>query len=296
VTVRPHATLLALLACVLHAGAVRAEFVFDASGSYTYDDNVSNGLDTEDRKADQVLNASLTAGLYQQLGASTGATLALVAEQNSYLRYSGLTNLAGGASARLRHKFGLGGDAPWIAASGLALYRNYHYDYRDGWQYDAALTVGKPLSPRFSVQGSVRYDKFSADHVQPTVLPGISTAAYDTSGTTWSARLTYGVTQADVLSAGYAYRNGSVTAVTHPDYEILEYSDAVARDPVFHMSPFGVAYRLDGKTDVWTLGWTHGFGGHLALTAAYTYQRTDTVRDLDPYYANVFSLTLGYSR
>jgi long-subunit fatty acid transport protein len=286
-----------LAACALCSGPIaRAELVLDASGSYTYDDNVPNGLENDDRLSDQILTVGVVAGIYEQLGTGTGLSAALLIEQTGYVQYSGLTNLAAGARIGVRHKFGLGGQAPWVGLSGQALYRNYHYDYRDGWQYDAALTAGKALTERLSLQASVRYDDFHADQLQPTVLPGISTAAYDVSGWTFGLRLAYGVTDADLLWAGYAYRDGSVTAVTQLDFEVLEYSTAVARDKTFGSTPRRAAYRLDGHSDLWSIGWTHALSGHLAMTAAYAYRRFESAGDLDPYYANVVSLTLGYSR
>jgi hypothetical protein len=145
-----------------------------------------------------------------------------VAEQTGHFEYSGLTNFAAGANLRLRHKFGLGDQAPWFALSGQALYRNYHFDDRDGWQYDAGAVVGLPLSARFSLQGSVRYDAFEADQTQPTVRPGYATDAYDIAGWNFGARLVAVIGPNDVITAGYSYRDGSVTAVTQPDREILE--------------------------------------------------------------------------
>ena len=97
---------------------------------------------------------------------NTGLGLSLLAESATYLHYSGLTNLGLGARAQLRQKFGLGADVPWASISAQAMHRNYHYDYRDGWQYDAAATAGKQLGERWSVRGSVRYDRYDADHLQ----------------------------------------------------------------------------------------------------------------------------------
>lgn len=286
---------LAVAVLLLPAGAC-AEWLLDASAGYTYDDNLSNGLADEDRKADSALLAGVRAGWHEQLGAGTGVTLALLAEQNGYLEYSGLSNFAAGVNLRLRHKFGLGYRAPWLSLSGQALYRNYHDDDRDGWQYDAGAVVGVPLSARFSLHGSVRYDAFEADQTQPTLRPGYATDAYDTSGWNLGAKLLYVVGPFDLVSAGYGYRDGSVTAVTQPDREILEYSDAVAVDTVFGTSPRRIAYRFDGETDTLSLAWSHAFSAHLALTVSYAYRQTRSVGDLDPYYANVFAVSLGYSR
>jgi hypothetical protein len=281
---------------LLAPASARADWLLDAAAGYTYDDNLPNALNDSDRKADSALSASVRAGISEQLATNTGLSLALLAEQNLYFRYPGLTNFGAGAQARLRHKFGLGAEAPWAALSAQALHRNYHYDYRDGWQYDAGLTVGKRLSDRVAVQGSVRYDRYMADRVQPTILPGFSTDAYDVWGWTFGARGTYAVTESDLLSAGYAWRNGTVTSITPRDPEVLEYSSALARDPVFGATPPLVAYRIAGKSDIVSLAWSHAFNPRTSMTLSYLFRRTVGPEDLGGYYSNVVSIFLGYSR
>jgi hypothetical protein len=293
----PHRLLLLMCSGALLAPVpAGADWLLDAAAGYTYDDNLPNALNDSDRKADSALNASARAGVSQQLATNTGLTLALLAEQNLYLRYPGLTNFGAGAQARLRHKFGLGGDTPWAALSAQALHRNYHYDYRDGWQYDAGLTVGKRLSDRLTVQGNVHYDRYMADHVQPTILPGFPTDAYDVWGWTFGARAAYAITESDLLSASYAWRNGTVTAITPRDPEVLEYSSALARDPVFGTAPPLVAYRIAGKTDIVSLAWSHAFSPRISMSLSYLYRRTVAPEDLGAYDSNVISIFLGYSR
>lgn len=291
----PALRLLVCCAAALGAHPAAADWILDGAAGYTFDDNLPNALKEQDRLSDNALSASLRAGLNGQLRPDTSVTVALIAEQLLYLRYAGLTNFGAGAQVRLRHKFGLGADAPWAALSAQVVHHNYHYDFRDGWQYDAGLTLGKRLSDRWSVQGSVRYDRFEADHLQATVLRGYSTAAYDVWGWTFGARAGFALTESDLLSIGYAWRNGTVTAVTPRDREVLEYSSALARDTVFGTAPPRVAYRIGGKTDVISLAWSHTLDPRCALTLSYVYRRTEGPEDLGAYYSNVVGLNLGYS-
>jgi hypothetical protein len=274
----------------------RAEWGFDANAGFAHDDNLPNALEAEDRKGDTSVTANLTGGLHYQLGTNTGLGLNLIADSATYMRYSGLDNLGLGASAQLRHKFGLGPDVPWAALSAQAIHRDYHYDYRDGWQYDAGATVGKQLGERWNVRASVRYDRYTADQIQPTVLPGISTAAYDIAGWNLGAQATFLLTTADLLSVSYAFRNGTVTAVTPPDLEVLEYSSAVARDPVFSNTTTMIAYRVHAKTDTMALGWSHSFSRYAAVNFAYAYRRSRTESELGDYYSNFISISVSYSR
>jgi hypothetical protein len=287
---------IALSACagIFMTSIAHAELRFDAITTFTYDDNVSNSLEAQDRKGDSSISARLSGGVYETLGSNTSVGLSLVAEPVSYVRYSGLSNIALGANARLRYKFGLG-DAPTATFVAQALHRDYHYDYRDGWQYDGTASLGKQLNARWSVRTSVRYDRYTADQTQATILPGISTAAYDTWGWSFGAQSAYWLTDSDLLSASYTWRNGTATAVTPPDREVLEYSSAVARDTVFSSTSPLIAYRISAKTDIWALAWSHALSAHAAVNLAYSYLRSRTESDLGSYYSNLFMLSFTYS-
>jgi hypothetical protein len=91
----------------------------------------------------------------------------------------------------------------------------------------------------------------------------------------------------------YSWRNGSVTAVTPPDFEIFEYSQALAADPVF--DPNGVAYRVDAATSTVTINWSHSFRRTAALNLGYTYRTSKPDNAEESYYSNIVSLSVSYS-
>ena len=234
---------LAALYCRSVAGA---DWGFDVTAGAGYDDNLSNGFASADRKGAASLTLDLSGGFYQQLGSSTGLSVAALAEGAVFDRYSGLNRIGLGGRAQLRHKFGLGPQAPWVAVAARAVHDDYNYSYQSGWALDAGISAGKQLGERWTLQGGIKYDDFTADKLQPQVLPGVSTAAYDTGGWNFTGKVSFLATPADVLIAAYTFRNGTVTSVTAPDLEILEYSDAVALDPgsVIHPgSPIACAPR-----------------------------------------------------
>ncbi len=285
-------SLFLLLSC---GPALGADWGLDASAGFAHDDNVSNALDAADRKSDSAVTLNLSAGLHGQIDESTGLGLSLVAESATYARYTGLSNLGLGMRAHLRRKLGLGAGVPWVAVAARAVHRDYHYDYRDGWQYDASAALGKRFGERWEVRGIARYDKYAADHLQPEIIPGLSSAAYDVAGRTFAAQAAYLLTEVDTLSLSYSWRKGTVTAVTPPDFEILGYSDAVARDPVFESNL--IAYRIQGKTDTVSINWSHALGRHSSVNLGYAYLRTTAeAEELESYYTNLINLSVSYSR
>ena len=283
-------------ALLMLSASARSEWGYDASAALSHDDNLSNGFESEDRKGDNAVQLDLSGGWHQQLSDSTGLGINLVADSNTYFRYSGLTNLGLGVRAQLRTKFGLGAQAPWLAISAQALHYDYHYDYRDSWQYEAGATVGKQLGERWALRGSVRYDASVADHVQAPLVPGFPGSAYDVFGWTLGVQGTFQATENDLIALGYSVRTGTVTAVTRLNEEIFEYSDRIARDPVFsEVTPF-FAYRIKAQTDTVSFTWSHALGERAAINLSYAYRVSRAESDLGDYYANVVSLSFSYSR
>jgi hypothetical protein len=274
--------------------AAAVEWGADATAGINYNDNVSNAIEAGDRKSDGFATLSVAGGVHRQLGDNTGIGIDVIADSSSYFRYSGIDNLGVGARAQLRHKFGLGTDVPWAALSLRAVHRDYHYDDRDGWQYDAGVTAGRRIGERWEVSVGALYDRYEADHLQPAVLPGVSSAAYDVAGWTFAVQGAFLLTEVDTLSISCSRRHGTVTAVTPPDFEILEYSSAVARDPVFAGNP--IAYRIVTDADTLAANWSHAIGRHSSVNLGYAYRRARGDQDLGAYTANMINLGISYSR
>lgn len=284
-----------LVSALLFCGtATGTDWGIDANLGFDHSDNVPNAIEAADRKSDTAATVGVSGGLHQQLGDHTGLGLSLIAESVTYFQYSGLSNLGVGARGHLRHKFGLGPDAPWAAFALRALHRDYHYDYRDGWQYDAGLSAGKRLGERWDVGANVNYDRYEADKLQPEALPGLSSAAYDVWGWTFGIRAAFFMTEVDTLSFSVSRRHGTVTAVTPPDFAILEYSSAVALDPVFSGNP--IAYRLKADADTLAINWTRALGRYSSVSLGYAYRKTQGDENLDAYTANMLNLSVSYSR
>ena len=273
--------------------APAADWGIDLSAGISSDDNLSNAFEAADRKADTAATLDLAAGLHHEIRPGTNLGLNFMTESTTYMRYSGLSNLGLGVRGQVRHKFGVGAAAPWMAVSVTALHRDFHDDNRDGWHYDGGLSAGKRLDERWSVHAIARYDRYVADEHQPQVIPGLSSAVYDVSGRSIGAGASLLATEADTVSVNAWWRNGSVTSVTHPDFEVLEYSDAAVRDTVF--GPNGIAYRIHATTMIFSLNWNRVLSPGVAVNLGYAYRRSDSDSEIGAYYANLFNLSVTYS-
>ncbi|HTS52827.1 MAG TPA: hypothetical protein VMH26_06100 [Burkholderiales bacterium] len=280
-------------ALVVFSAGARSEWGLDTAAGFTYDDNLSNSLEADDRKADTAAVIDLSGGLREQLGASTGLSLSLLANSQTYLRYSGLSNIGLGARVLLRTKFGLGAEAPWLAVAAQGVYHNYHYDYLDGWQYEAGATLGKQFGERWGLRASIRYDAYVAQQVQPPIILDKSGSPYDTYGWNLGVQATFLATDADLLALSFNWRTGTVTSVSGPDEEILEYSDRVAPTPVFGNPEF--AYRINADTQTISLAWSHALDQRAAMNLVYAYRRSQAEYDLGDYSSNVITLSFSYT-
>jgi len=277
----------------LASSPARGEWGFDATGGFAYDDNLSNGFEAVDRKADTAAVVDLSAGLYEPIGGSSTLGLSLLAHGDAYFHYTGLDNVGLGARAQLRTKFGLGPRAPWLVIAAQGMYHDYQYRYQDGWQYEAGATLGTQLNERWLLRGFTRYDAYVASQTQPPLIPGMVGSPYDVYGWNLGAQTTFLATGVDRLSLSYTWRTGTVTSVTQPDAEILEYSDRAAPDPVFGSG--GIAYRINANTQTIGIGWSHTLGQRTAVDFLYAYRWSQPQSDLGQYYANLISLTFTYS-
>lgn len=291
----PTAAFVVIGALLLPSAAVPAEWGLDATAGFSHDDNLTNAFADRDRRADTAATGALSLGLYEQFGAGTNLGAGLVADGRTFFKYDGLDNVGLGARAQIRTKLGLGAEAPWIAFGGRAVHRDYNDDLRDGCDYDASVSVGKMLTPRWSVRGSLRYDAFVTDRISPTGVPGVSTAAYDVDGWTIGGAAELRMTDDDTLSASLSWRDGSVTAVTTPNFSVLAKSDSAVIDNTFSNGGRMVAYGVDATT--WTGGvvWSHALGRSASVNLSYTYRSAKAAHGLGTYVSNIFGILVGYS-
>jgi len=265
----------------------------DASAGVTYDDNISNSLDADDRKADTAAVIDVSGGVHEQLSGSTGLGLSLLASSDTFAQYTGLSDIGLGARLQMRTKFGLGAQAPWLAVAAQAMYRNFHYDYLDGWRYEAGITAGKQFGERWALRATVRYDATVTTQTPPPLIPTLPGSPYDVYGWNLGVQGTYWLTGADLLSLALNRRTGTVTTVSPPDDEVAEYADRAALNTVFGGPE--VAYRIFATTLTTTLTWSHSLGERAAINLLYAYSRSRAPNDLGDYYANVINLSLSYA-
>jgi len=245
-----------LLWFVVSSGA-SAEDVLDMQAGALYDSNLSRAQLHYDIKSDTALQAALAWGRFVPLADNLSLRATLEAGGEAYTRYSGLNNLALGASLGMRRKFGLGAFAPWASGSASAARLEYQNSIRDGWRYELGLGAGKRLTESWDAEANFRYQHRTADK-ELAVVPGISGAVFDLQSHEVGLKSEYGLTDRVSLAVGFDFRRGDVASTTLRNFTIFTNSDAIALDPVF--GPNAVGYRIFALTRVWRVGTSYALG------------------------------------
>lgn len=106
------AVLVLILALAVHAA--RADWRVEAETGLLYDTNLSNSDRAADEKDDVAWQSKVRLGNGLQLSRDLRLNLSGDVSEQVWARYDDFNNLAAGATAGLRYRFGLGGKAPWV--------------------------------------------------------------------------------------------------------------------------------------------------------------------------------------
>src|SRR5436189_5965894 len=102
-----------------------ADWRFEAETGGLYDSNLSNSDRASDVKDDWAWKAVATIANGWQLSRDLRLTLAADLRSRLWARFDALDTIGGGTLARLRYRFGLGSDAPWILLENRIGYDRY---------------------------------------------------------------------------------------------------------------------------------------------------------------------------
>jgi hypothetical protein len=258
------------------AGAPREalpEGIFDAEAGVFHDSNLSNAVSASDIVADTALTLATSGGYLFVPGDRDAFALTGDLRAAGFSRFHGMNSVALGGTASWSRKFGLGAFAPWARFSASFAGERYGENVRDGWRASVALRAGERLSERLQLSGGGSFERYSADNATG-VVPGISGDAFSLLGRSLFARVDYAFDDRWTGFAGVLARRGDVTASTRLNFQIFQYSNAIALDPAFGSDY--IAYRISGAT-TWDFlaGASRALGdswsANLAVTRSLTY-------------------------
>jgi len=269
----------------------RAEWDFGATAGALYDNNLTRAQNPSDKRAAGAATAGASATYFAPLTGGDSVSGTLFGDGQLFDRFSGLSNLAGGASAAYRHKFGLGAEAPWISTVATVYYDGYRDTLRTSTFLNLRAEIGKRFSEQFDASAAVYYERRYNDHGEP-VVPGISGKVFDLSGQGVDLRAGYAPGSEWYFSMGAGVRRGDVESTSKPGLAIFLASSAIAEDPVWG-DPNLYAYRLRGTTWSGALTASYALSDKASVDLVYRYGLTRAAQGLE-YITNAALVTFVY--
>jgi hypothetical protein len=285
------ASIAAIIMICAAADAARADWTVSSAASIRHDDNVGNAQGNDDKIADTVAAATLSA--FQMIPVGESYSLAAGANLTGviYDRLTGLRNASVDGALSLKRKWGLGAYAPWARAAVSVGRTNYDDGYRDATIYRASLALGKRVDERWNlwVDYALEHRAASPGQNQDTA---VSSDAFSQDGHTWTANVEYSLTERTLLRAAALLRHGDVVSTTaHGGYYLYYSARAIAEDPTF--GPDDYAYKITGTTYGVTLSAEYSLTVHTLLGCGF--HRLDThATGCNDYTDSIAEITWNY--
>lgn len=247
------------------------------------DDNVGRAGKSRDVRNDSSVQVAGRVGRAVEVATGTSLAVAVLARAVEFQRFADLSETAAGLSASLRHKFGLGPEAPWMGLMIDGERIDSDSYIRDGARYGVTLRAGKRIGERWSVSAALRQDLREGDeddqHLPPDRprFPGVVASprgdVFDFSGTEFELAADYLLDNGVLILGSYRLRDGDVVSSGRPNADIVGAAKAITSDAAF--GPGRSAYRLDALTHAAILGLNYPLGETTALELDWEYQQSD---------------------
>ncbi len=179
-------------------------------------------------------------------------------------RYDAFNEIGAGASLDLRHRFGLGRQAPWISLEERAGYGGFHESARSSWDESLRLRGGITISERIALEAGYRFQNLAAPD-----------DFFDQAGHSGNARVTVDLTSSLQIALSYTYRDGDVISYAVPPRpDILLLASESRPVTTFGTNPLYTAYRLRGQTHAVSVSAGYAVRKDLSVLVAYEYATT----------------------
>jgi hypothetical protein len=275
---------LSLLLVSASAVATQAEWHFDAESGAVYLSNLSNSDRANEREDDWAWKTAVRVGQGLQLSRNIRLNVDADVSGELWDRFDDFDRIAGGGSASLRYRFGLGREAPWLSLADRFGYDRFQETERSGYDESVELRAGFALSQRIGMEAAYTFDTYAAPD-----------DFYDRQSHRGGARVVIDVTSALQLAVGYNYREGEIIAYAIPPRpDIAAFAVEREDDDTFGTNSARTAYRFLGRTHAVSAGAAYALTKHASIQAGYEY--SVTLHDPIEYQNHVFSakVTIAY--
>ena len=214
--------------------------------SIAADDNVTRSTGAGNKLSDTIYGATATKSHFISLAERTRLSLAATFAVEAFHRYSGLSHASIGLQGELQYRPARAFDSPTFGVFGRLTGDLYNSGLRDGYRTSVGARVLQPLTDRIELFAALAYNTRNAD-----------STVFDNEDYSARLNLDYLVSRQGTLYASFEFRRGQTVSTALSDPAAPNVVEAEVPDDAF---PGRTAYRLKARTDIATLGYSHGFG------------------------------------
>ena len=242
----------------------RADWDFEAETGALYDSNLSNSPAASDEEEDWAWKSDVRVGNGLQLSRDFRLRLAADLRAEVWDQFGGLSRIGVGTSAALRYRFGLGRQAPWLLIEDRFGYDRFQETPRSSWNDSLDLRGGIALSHRIALEGGYTFDTSTARD-----------DFFGLQGHSGHARVIVDLTSSLQIGLGYTYRYGDfISYAVSPRFDIRQIASERRLVSTFGTDPPYIAYRLRGRTHLFSAFAGYALSKNLSLQVSYEYGTT----------------------
>lgn len=228
----------------------------------TYDDNVSRGRLDSEKRSDSLFSL----GVGQEYVFPIGTNFRLVATPlvtgEKFRRWAGLGRVSGGATGEVQYRTSGAFDATTFGLKGSAIYDQYESSLRTGGRYFLGVNARRSITDKidlFAEAGANRREGKSE--------------VFQLKDWVAKANMDYSLGRNGLVYVSGEYRKGDTFASGLPSLTNAAIADVFVIDDAFENQL--VAYRLDARTVLGTLGYNRPLGPRDSLDFSYRRVQTD---------------------
>ena len=222
-----------------------------------WDDNVTRSADAASRLGDRIHTVSVSRHATILLAEHVQGVVDGFLAAEKFARYEGLDRVSGGATGQLQYRASAAFGAPTFALLASLQRDQYRSQQRTGTRFAVGATARQSWTDRIDAFAAVGWSR--RDAADPV---------FDQRERSVRAHVDYSAGKFGTLYAGAEHSRGDVVTTAH-GYEAEYAAGARADAPDAAFGPGYHAYRLDGRSNIWTVGWGLPLGAKRVLDASW---------------------------
>jgi hypothetical protein len=237
-----------------------ANLQFDAG--YNTDSNVTRAKAGPDRLNDDSFSANVGKTWIFGLTEQSRVLLTGTAGGEKFHRFNGLSRASVGLEAEYQYRASSEFGEPTFGAFAKFSGEEFESSLRDGYRLGTGVSVQLPLSDRIGLFGAAAFN-----------LRNAASDVFSTRERSLRANLDYALSDRSTIYLGSEWRFGDIVSTGQASLENVTISKVFAQDDAYAGGQL-FSYKVDGRTNLLTLGYNLSFGSKDSIDFSWRHVRS----------------------